>query len=200
MISLLPSKKPAYFRLNLSSFVCLCLDLFLTKVFYLRARLIRFPLYCRGSRHVDFGSSLTTGRFCRIDALSINSNSESDTDPTFKIIFGSSVQIGDRVHLASCHRLVIGSKTLIASNVFITDHDHGSTDYETLSIEPAERRLLYADVVIGESCWIGQNVCILKGVHLGNNSVVAAGAVVTRSFPPFSVIGGIPAKPLKSVN
>lgn len=200
MSSSLSSKKHVYFKHDAASFLCLCLDLFLTKVFYWRARLIRFPLYCRGSKHVDFGSNLTTGRYCRIDALSMNSSSEGDAGPLLKIIFGSSVQIGDRVHLASGYRLVIGSKTLIASNVFITDHDHGSTDYEALSIEPAERRLLCADVVIGESCWIGQNVCILKGVHLGNNSVVAAGAVVTRSFPPFSVIGGIPARLLKSIS
>lgn len=52
-------------------------------------------------------------------------------------------------------------------------------------------------VVIDDGCWIGANVTILKGVTIGRGSVVAAGAVVTKSFPPYSIIGGIPAKLIK---
>lgn len=52
-------------------------------------------------------------------------------------------------------------------------------------------------VVIEDGCWIGANVTILKGVTIGCGSVVAAGAVVTKSFPPYSIIGGIPAKLIK---
>lgn len=49
-------------------------------------------------------------------------------------------------------------------------------------------------VVIEDDVWCGANVTILKGVTIGHGSVVAAGAVVTRSFPPYSIIGGIPAR------
>lgn len=49
-------------------------------------------------------------------------------------------------------------------------------------------------VVIGDGCWIGANVTILKGVTIGRGSVIAAGAVVTRSCAPYSIIGGVPAK------
>ena len=52
-------------------------------------------------------------------------------------------------------------------------------------------------VVIEDDVWCGANVTILKGVTIGRGSVVAAGAVVTKSFPPYSIIGGIPAKLLK---
>ena len=52
-------------------------------------------------------------------------------------------------------------------------------------------------VVIEDDVWCGANVTILKGVTIGHGSVVAAGAVVTKSFPPYSIIGGIPAKLLK---
>lgn len=52
-------------------------------------------------------------------------------------------------------------------------------------------------VVIEDDVWCGANVTILKGVTIGHGSVVAAGAVVTRSFPPYSIIGGIPARLLK---
>jgi acetyltransferase-like isoleucine patch superfamily enzyme len=52
-------------------------------------------------------------------------------------------------------------------------------------------------VIIGDGCWIGANVTILKGVTIGAGSVVAAGAVVTKSCAPYSIIGGVPAKLIK---
>lgn len=52
-------------------------------------------------------------------------------------------------------------------------------------------------VVIEDDVWVGANVTILKGVTIGRGSVVAAGAVVTKSFPPYSVIGGVPARLLR---
>lgn len=54
-----------------------------------------------------------------------------------------------------------------------------------------------APVVIEDDVWIGANVTRLKGVTIGRGSVVAAGAVVTKSCPPYSIIGGVPAKVLK---
>lgn len=54
-----------------------------------------------------------------------------------------------------------------------------------------------APVVIEDDVWCGANVTILKGVTIGRGSVVAAGAVVTKSFPPYSIIGGVPARLLK---
>lgn len=50
-----------------------------------------------------------------------------------------------------------------------------------------------APVIIEDGCWLGANITILKGVTLGRGSVVAAGAVVTKSFPPYSIVGGVPA-------
>ena len=54
-----------------------------------------------------------------------------------------------------------------------------------------------APVIIEDDVWCGANVTILKGVTIGRGSVIAAGAVVTKSCPPYSIIGGIPAKVLK---
>lgn len=54
-----------------------------------------------------------------------------------------------------------------------------------------------ADVIIEEDVWVGANVVILKGVMIGRGSIVAAGAVVNKSCPPYSIIGGVPAKILK---
>ena len=54
------------------------------------------------------------------------------------------------------------------------------------------------DVIIEEDVWCGANVTILKGVTIGRGSIIAAGAVVTRSIPPYSIVAGVPAKPIKT--
>ncbi len=53
------------------------------------------------------------------------------------------------------------------------------------------------DVIIEEDVWIGANVTILKGVIIGRSSIIAAGAVVTKDIPPFSIAGGVPAKAIR---
>lgn len=53
------------------------------------------------------------------------------------------------------------------------------------------------DVIVNEDVWIGCNVTLLSGVEIGRSSIVAAGAVVTKSMPPYCIIGGVPAKPIK---
>lgn len=53
------------------------------------------------------------------------------------------------------------------------------------------------DVVVEEDVWIGCNVTLLSGAHLGRSSVIAAGAVVTSDIPPYCIAGGVPAKPIK---
>jgi len=188
--------KAFFFRYSMLDYFCLALHLLLGKLLYPRSRLIRFPFYVRGSAQIDFGVNLSAGRFCRIDVLSLSTTSAKHSAK--KLVFGENVQIGDRVQIAAAESVIIGDHCLIASNVFVSDHDHGSTEFDSMLIPPSERDLITAPIQIGHSCWIGQNVCILKGVILGENSIVAAGAVVTRSFPAFSVIGGVPARILKS--
>lgn len=68
------------------------------------------------------------------------------------------------------------------------------------TVTAGEKKTEYdQNVVIESNVWIGCNVTILKGVTIGRGSIVAAGAVVAKSCPPYSVIGGVPAKIIKSV-
>ncbi|MGI8480536.1 MAG: acyltransferase [Chthoniobacterales bacterium] len=101
-------------------------------------------------------------------------------------------------------RIEIGSHCLISWNVGIADSDFHPLDAAQRRIDahalapffkdrPARPKLRTAPVVIGDNVWIGMNAVILKGVTIGENSVVAAGAVVTKSVPPNVVVAGNPA-------
>jgi hypothetical protein len=88
-------------------------------------------------------------------------------------------------------KIRIGRGTYIAPNVGLITSNHDPDDLE--------KHLPGQDVVLGEKCWIGMNSVILPGVILGPNTVVAAGAVVTKSFPEGNVVlGGVPAKLIRS--
>lgn len=81
---------------------------------------------------------------------------------------------------------------MVASRVFITDHFHGNTTYNDLQI-PVRNRLLYSKgpVVIGNNVWIGEGASILPNVTIGDNSIVAAHAVVTKIFLPIQLQLGV---------
>lgn len=89
-------------------------------------------------------------------------------------------------------KIYIGDYTQIASNVGIISANHELED---------NRKHIIKDVKIGKYCWIGMGALIMPGVELGNYTIVAAGAIVTKSFiEGFCVIGGNPAKILKTLN
>ena len=88
--------------------------------------------------------------------------------------------------------IYIGKGSYIAPNVGIITANHELSNLDV--------HLNGKDVVIGEKCWIGMNSVVLPGVILGSGTIVAAGAVVTKSFPQGNVVlGGVPAKVLKSI-
>lgn len=97
--------------------------------------------------------------------------------------------------------LTIGKKVVFGPNPTIITGDHRidivgrfMTDITNADKSPEQDQ----PVVIEDDVWCGANVTILKGVTIGRGSVVAAGAVVTKSCPPYSIIGGVPAKILKN--
>lgn len=94
--------------------------------------------------------------------------------------------------------LTIGKKVIFGPHPTIITGDH-RIDVIGKYIMDSTEKLPENDapVVIEDDVWTGANVTILKGVTIGRGSVIAAGAVVTKSFPPYSIIGGVPAKLLK---
>ena len=139
------------------------------------------------------GLKFTTGQFCRIEA-----GTRKDGLPS--LFIGDYVQVNDKCHIAAINNISIGDNVLIASNVFISDHDHGTTALSDLLVPPRFRKLISAPVTIERNVWLGENVVILKGVVVGESSIVAAGAVVVSDVPAFSIVGGVPAKVIKNLS
>jgi lipopolysaccharide O-acetyltransferase len=148
-----------------------------TRLFFRKARLIRFPYRLRNLGAISGGINLTTGRDCRVDVF-----------VEAKLFFGRDVQLNDSCHIACAEQIEIGDFALIASRVYISDHDHDTTNIEVHS------SVISKPTIIGKRVWIGEGACILKGVTLGDDCIVGANAVVTRNFPAGSVIGGVPAR------
>lgn len=94
--------------------------------------------------------------------------------------------------------LKIGEKVIFGPNPTIITGDHRIDVIGQYIIDSHEKLPGNdAPVIIEDDVWTGANITILKGVTIGRGSVIAAGAVVTKSFPPYSIIGGVPARILK---
>lgn len=168
----------------------------ITKILYKRARLVRQPFDIRGKKYIELNYGFTCGFGCRLEAYPKNMDGKT-------LIFGKNVQINDYVHIAAREKVIIGDNVLIASKVFISDLDHGcySSDMNfDISIIPKERELFSKPVIIHKNVWIGENVSILSGVEIGENSIIGAGSVVTKSIPMNTIAVGNPAIVVKKYN
>jgi acetyltransferase-like isoleucine patch superfamily enzyme len=115
-----------------------------------------------------------------------------------ELVIGDRVSLNFRCMLSVSKSIRIGDDTMVAGNVQIFDNvSHPVSPARRLRherINPDET----ASVVIGKNCWIGVNSIILRGVTIGDNSIVAAGSVVTKSVPPNTIVAGNPAVPVKT--
>lgn len=119
--------------------------------------------------------------------------------PPFYSDFGKNIHVGDNVFInACCHFQDHGGVTLgdgcqIGHNVVFATLNH--------RLEPADRGTTYpAPIVLGRNVWVGSNATILQGVTIGDNAVVAAGAVVSRDVPANTIVGGVPARIIKGID
>lgn len=114
------------------------------------------------------------------------------------INIGNHCSIGEFNHITACDKIEIGDGLLTGRYVIISDNSHGGLSEEESAINPVKRDLKSkGDVVIGNNVWIGDKATILAGVHIGDNVIVAANAVVTKNVPNNCVVAGVPARIIK---
>jgi acetyltransferase-like isoleucine patch superfamily enzyme len=173
----------------------------------LRARGVRVGISCSffGNPIIGLhqGSSISIGKHCSfISRPSMTALGTAHPVILRTLLPGASIVIGDDSGLSGCsicaaQRISIGKGVLLGAEAIIVD-----TDFHP--VYPNRRRAPLANaasaaVCIEDDVFIGARVIVLKGVTIGQGSVVGAGAVVTRSFPPMSVLAGNPAKVIGTV-
>jgi acetyltransferase-like isoleucine patch superfamily enzyme len=104
---------------------------------------------------------------------------------------GSKTVMGQECTISAYQRVRIGEQCVIADRAMFIDFDHGIVEVE----RPIRSQGIYKrDVEVGNNVWIGYGACILRGVSVGDNSVIGTNAVVTKDVPANAVVGGIPAR------
>lgn len=104
---------------------------------------------------------------------------------------GSKTVMGQECTISAYRRVRIGEQCVIADRAMFIDFDHGVVEVE----RPIRSQGIYMrDVEVGSNVWIGYGACILRGVRVGDNSIIGTNSVVTKDVPANAVVAGIPAK------
>jgi acetyltransferase-like isoleucine patch superfamily enzyme len=142
---------------------------------------------CRRLRQIEIGSYNSFTQGCWLWPL------DEDFEGV-RIKIGSGNYFNRNVMIDACGHVEIGDDNMFGPDIYITDSNHTAAK----GISPKQLPMERGKVKIGNHCWIGAKVVILKNVELGDECVVGAGAVVTKSFPPGSIVKGVPARSSES--
>jgi len=144
------------------------------------------------TKHIRLGEGVLIGpNVCLSVGIAVGQ--EMIDSPVVKI--GSRTVVGRGAHIVGHWDIEIGDDVLIGPNVYITDQNH---TYENPNVPIAEQPGIEAAVSIGSGSWLATNVVILPGARIGENTVVAAGAVVRGEFPSHVVLAGVPARVVRT--
>lgn len=108
-----------------------------------------------------------------------------------ELSIGAKSVLGQEVTISAYQHISIGRECIIADRVMMIDFDHGTVEVERTI---REQGIYKRDVDVGHNVWIGYGACLLRGVSVGNNAVIATSAVVTRNVPDNAVVAGVPAR------
>jgi len=111
-----------------------------------------------------------------------------------EVRIGAKTVIGQECTISAFQHVSIGRECIVADRVMLIDFDHGVVEVE----RPIRLQGIYKrDVRVGHNVWIGYGACILRGVRIGDNSIVGTSSVVTRDVPENAVVGGVPARVIR---
>jgi acetyltransferase-like isoleucine patch superfamily enzyme len=133
-----------------------------------------------------FGNQVTVGRFAMI-----RPSGYYGREIGFGLKIGDDSNVGPFCYLGCGGGIEIGKHVMMAPRVGLHSENH---NFDQMDLSMKEQGVRRKTVVIEDDCWLASSSVILSGVHIGQGSIVAAGAVVTKDFPPYSIIGGVPAK------
>ncbi|MCB9497450.1 MAG: sugar O-acetyltransferase [Fibrobacteria bacterium] len=150
----------------------------------------------------EFNRTSTDDYEKRVDLIKRLFGSTGDSvfiEPSFRCDYGRNIHVGENFYanfdcvILDCAEVRIGKNCMLAPQVGLYTATH--------SLDPVQRNSgteMARPIVIGDNCWIGGHATINPGVTLGDNVIVASGAVVTKSFGDNVVIGGVPARVIRS--
>jgi acetyltransferase-like isoleucine patch superfamily enzyme len=122
--------------------------------------------------------------------------------PTASLRCGRNILVGKNAHInqyccvwASPHsRIALGDNLLMGPGVKIFSSNHSTHVGTPMNLQPFVEK----DIIIGNDVWLGANSVIVAGVTIGEGAIVAAGSVVTKDVPEYTVVGGVPARPIRT--
>jgi acetyltransferase-like isoleucine patch superfamily enzyme len=164
------------------------------------------------SRNIVFGKNVTIGSHCEIDGyasekiilgdcVKIGCYSKLLSTSHFSkfgkgLKMGNNSAIGDFTHFGAPGGIEIGDDVIMGSYISFHSENHNFNDTSKLI---REQGVNSKGIKLGNNIWVGAKVTFLDGCQVGDHSVVAAGAVVNGTYPPHSIIGGVPAKVIKFI-
>ena len=152
---------------------------------------IASPRGIKGSSHIYIGTQTFIHRGSQLQAIDRIAGQEFLPN----IVIGNRVYVGQNAFIACINEVTIEDLCVLSDYVYISDSSHGLDPMRGPIMQQAwESR---GPVRIGFSTFVGYRAAIMPGVTLGKHCVVGANAVVTHSFPEYSMVGGVPARLLK---
>jgi maltose O-acetyltransferase len=144
---------------------------------------------CRAFKHIKIGNNnaFFGGGY---KLWPINNNQHG-----IRIYIKNDSMFNRNLYIDACGYIEIGNGCMFGPDVYLADSNHKFD----LGVSSRSLPMDIGKIIVGDNCWIGAKVTILKNVVLGDNCVAAAGTVITKSFPAGSVIAGVPGKLIKSL-
>jgi len=137
-------------------------------------------------RGIVFGERCTVGRFAQIAPTGILGGPAGEG-----LRLGDNSNIGHYAWIGCSGYIDIGARVLMGPRVNLLAENH---NMDSAGVPIKSQGVTRESIIIEDDCWLGAGSSVLAGITIGHDSVVAAGAVVTKDVPPYSVVGGVPAR------